>query len=136
MPGIDLTQPVQTGAELYSGDQIVVDAGDVPFVVAELGAAGTAVRVLDEIHALDLVLVGLSDVADVTERYARGAGPVAAHREDALRAARRSLTLDPYRDTAWKLVIDLHEGSGDYAAAQAVRLRHRKVLAELGLDGD
>ena len=36
-----------------------------------------------------------------------------------------------YRDSAWRLLIQLHEQAGDLSAAHAAR-RYGKVLAELG----
>ena len=60
---------------------------------------------------------------------------LARARDDAaaLDAARRAVELDAYRDSAWRLQVELHESAGDEAAAQATRDRHRKVLEELGV---
>jgi len=46
--------------------------------------------------------------------------------------ARRALSFDGYRDSAWRLLIQLHEQAGDLSAALAARRRYGKVLAELG----
>jgi DNA-binding SARP family transcriptional activator len=51
----------------------------------------------------------------------------------AVEAARRSLELDAYRDSTWRLLVHLHETRGDQAAAHATRERHKKVLEELGV---
>jgi DNA-binding SARP family transcriptional activator len=48
-------------------------------------------------------------------------------------AAARSVELDPYRDTGWALLADLHERQGDLSAAAVARREHRRVRAELGL---
>ena len=70
--------------------------------------------------------------ADAGERLARAeaaAGNIGA----AVEQARRTLSFDSYRDTAWRLLVQLHERAGDQCAAHAVRQQHREVLAELGL---
>ncbi len=54
--------------------------------------------------------------------------------DGALAACRRSLALDPYRDSAWQLLVEMHELAGDAAAAENVRRRRRRVLSELGLE--
>jgi len=95
---------------------------------------GTAEWVLPERDRFRLL------AADAAERLARVLmipDPAGGHGEGAwresLQAARRCLHLDPYRDGAWRLLIDLHERVGDLTAAQAARLQRRRVLAELGL---
>jgi DNA-binding SARP family transcriptional activator len=70
--------------------------------------------------------------ADAGERLARAeaaSGNIGA----AIEQARRTLVCDAYRDTAWRLLIQLHEQAGDLSAACAVRQKHSKVLDELGL---
>jgi DNA-binding SARP family transcriptional activator len=70
--------------------------------------------------------------ADAGERLARAeaaAGNIGA----AVELARRTLSFDAYRDTAWRLLVQLHERADDQSAAHAVRQQHREVLAELGL---
>jgi DNA-binding SARP family transcriptional activator len=49
----------------------------------------------------------------------------------ALAHARRSLSFDGYRDSAWRLLIQLHERSGDISAVHAARRQYAKILAEL-----
>jgi DNA-binding SARP family transcriptional activator len=51
----------------------------------------------------------------------------------AVEAARRALELDAYRDSTWRLLVELHETTGDQAAAHATRERHRKILEDLGV---
>jgi DNA-binding SARP family transcriptional activator len=53
--------------------------------------------------------------------------------EAAVEAARRAVELDAYRDSAWRLLAELHESAGDEAAARAARAGHKKVLTELGV---
>jgi len=70
--------------------------------------------------------------ADAGERLARteaAAGNIGA----AVELSRRTLSFDAYRDTAWRLLVQLHERADDQSAAHAVRQQHREVLAELGL---
>lgn len=50
-----------------------------------------------------------------------------------LRAARRSLELDPYHDQSWQLLAELFEQSGDHTAASVTRRDHERVCAALGL---
>ena len=54
----------------------------------------------------------------------------------AVDTARECLRLDPYRDSGWRLLVDLHVQAGNQAAAQAARLQHGRVLAELGLPAE
>lgn len=74
--------------------------------------------------------------ADAGEQLARAeavAGDVVA----AVEQARRALTLDTYRDSTWRLLIELHERAGDLSAAHAARGQYGKILAELGaVSGD
>jgi DNA-binding SARP family transcriptional activator len=70
--------------------------------------------------------------ADAAERLAR-AEAAAGDISTAVEQARRALSFDPYRDTAWRLLVELHEQAGDVSAAHAVRRQYGDVLAELGL---
>jgi DNA-binding SARP family transcriptional activator len=97
--------------ELYRGE-LLPEAGPAEWVLPErerlrLSAAAAAADA-----ARDSQLLGDSDTA--------------------LRAARRSVELDPFRDLAWVLLADLHEQVGDYSAATIVRLEHQRVMARLG----
>ena len=97
---------------LYRGD-LLPEEGAAEWALAErerlrLAAAGAA-------EALARRLV---DVGEVTE---------------AIDAVRTCLRLEPYRDNAWRLLIELHTSAGNLAAAEAARLEHGEVLAELGL---
>jgi DNA-binding SARP family transcriptional activator len=89
---------------------------------------GFAEWVVPERHRLRLAAAG---AAESLARCQQTDGDVPA----AIETIWRCLHLDPYRDSAWRLLVDLHDQSGDRAAAQAARLRHRSVLAELGLPG-
>ena len=69
--------------------------------------------------------------ADAGERLAR-AEAAAGNIDAAVEQVRRTLSIDAYRDTAWRLLVQLHERAGDLSAAHTVRRQHRQVLAELG----
>ena len=69
--------------------------------------------------------------ANAGEQLARAeatAGDIGA----AVEQARRALSFDTYRDSAWRLLIQLHERAGDLSAAHAARRQYGKILAELG----
>jgi len=86
---------------------------------------GTAEWVVAERERLRLA------AADAGEQLARAeavAGDVVAGVEQ----ARRALTFDTYRDSTWRLLIELHERAGDLSAAHTVRRQYGKILAELG----
>ena len=74
--------------------------------------------------------------ADAGEQLAR-AEAASGDVGNALEQARRALSFDTYRDSTWRLLIQLHERAGDLSAAHAVRRQYGKMLAELGaLSGD
>ena len=50
-----------------------------------------------------------------------------------MRAARRSIELDPYHDQSWELLVRLLEQAGDHTAAAVTRRDHDQVCADLGL---
>lgn len=50
-----------------------------------------------------------------------------------IRAARRSLELDPYHDQSWQLLAELCDRQGDHTAAAVARRDHERVCAALGL---
>lgn len=51
--------------------------------------------------------------------------------EDALSAAQRSVDLDPYQETPWLILADLHEKVGDVSSAEYLRREHARMRAEL-----
>jgi two-component SAPR family response regulator len=51
--------------------------------------------------------------------------------EHALVTAQRSVELDPYQETAWLILADLHEKVGDVSSAEYVRREHARIRAEL-----
>jgi DNA-binding SARP family transcriptional activator len=69
--------------------------------------------------------------ADAGEQLAR-AEATAGDVVTAVEQARRALSFDTYRDSTWRLLIQLHERAGDLSAAHAARRQYGKVLAELG----
>jgi ATP/maltotriose-dependent transcriptional regulator MalT/DNA-binding SARP family transcriptional activator len=50
-----------------------------------------------------------------------------------IRAAQRSIEIDPYHDNSWTLLAELHERRGDRSAAAVTRREHARVHADLGL---
>ena len=50
-----------------------------------------------------------------------------------IRAARRSIELDPYHDSSWTLLVELTSRSGDHSAAAMARREHARVRADLGV---
>jgi DNA-binding SARP family transcriptional activator len=71
--------------------------------------------------------------ASAAEALARRLAADDADGPAAVDAARHAVELDAYRDSAWRLLVQLHEATGDQAAAHAAREGHRKVLEELGV---
>jgi DNA-binding SARP family transcriptional activator len=69
--------------------------------------------------------------ADAGEQLAR-AEATADDVNAAIEQARQALSFDTYRDSTWRLLIQLHEQAGDVSAAHAVRRQYDKMLAELG----
>jgi DNA-binding SARP family transcriptional activator len=51
-------------------------------------------------------------------------------------ACERGLRVDRYRDSLWRLLIDLYERGGETAAAARSREHYRAVLSELGVEPD
>jgi len=103
---------LEAGLALYRGD-LLPEEGAAEWVLADrerlrLAAAGAA-------EALARSLVGSGEVTE------------------AIDAVRTCLRLEPYRDNAWRLLVELHTGAGNLAAAEAARLEHGEILAELGL---
>jgi DNA-binding SARP family transcriptional activator len=54
----------------------------------------------------------------------------------AVRVAARGVEIDPYRDAAWRTLIEAHERSGDLAASRRAQRRYADVLLDLGVDVD
>jgi DNA-binding SARP family transcriptional activator/tetratricopeptide (TPR) repeat protein len=101
--------------EVYRGD-LLPEEGGAEWVVGDrerlrLAAAGAA-------EALGQRLSELDELADAIE------------------AVRTCLRLDPYRDSAWRLLVRLHDRAGNLAAAGAARREHGQMLAELGLPSE
>ncbi|MFG1804893.1 BTAD domain-containing putative transcriptional regulator [Streptomyces sp. NPDC049040] len=51
----------------------------------------------------------------------------------AVAAAGAGLSVDPFQDAVWRLLVTAHREAGDPAAAHQASLRHARVLAELEL---
>jgi len=52
----------------------------------------------------------------------------------AAEALERGLRIDPFRDTAWRLLVGAYDLVGDFAAAARTRRGYARVLADLGVD--
>ncbi len=86
---------------------------------------GPAEWVVGERHRLRILAAGVAlDAARADEDPRR-----------ALELARGSLDLDPYDDSAWELLVDLHIRLGNPSAAAVARRDHARVCADLGLVG-
>lgn len=51
--------------------------------------------------------------------------------EQALAMAQRSVQLEPYQDTAWVVLAELHESLGDHSSAELMRREHARLQADL-----
>jgi len=96
---------------LYAGD-LLVDFPPTDHVDAERcryrrGAAGAAAALAADYHTL-----GENDLA--------------------MKVARRSVELDPEDESAWLLIADLHDATGDHVGAEHVRREHALIQADLG----
>jgi DNA-binding SARP family transcriptional activator len=95
----------------YGGDLLPED-GSAEWVVAER----------------ERLRLAAADAAEQLARAEAAAGDIGT----AVEHARRALSFDIYRDSTWRLLIQLHERAGDLSAAHAVRRQYDKMLAELG----
>ncbi len=103
---------LQSALALYRGN-LLLEEGTAEWVVAER----------------DRLLVA---AASAWQAFGRCLAESGEH-DEAVEAVRTCLRLDPYADNAWRLLVDLHAGAGNPAAARAATLEHRRVLAELGI---
>jgi DNA-binding SARP family transcriptional activator len=95
----------------YGGD-LLPEAGSAEWVVAER----------------ERLRLAAASAGEQLARAEAAAGDIGA----AVEQARRALSLDSYRDSTWRLLLELHERAGDLSAAHAVRRQYEKILAELG----
>jgi DNA-binding SARP family transcriptional activator len=98
--------------DLYAGD-LLPEVGPVEWVAQERDRLRTAA----------------AHVGAEAARTAQGLDVSAV----GIRAARRSLQLDPYQDQSWHLLVALLERVGDHAAASVTRRDHQRICADLGL---
>ena len=98
--------------ELYTGD-----------LLPEVGPADWVVQERERLRG---VAAGAGAHA---ARLALGLGSLAV----AVRAAQRSIELDPYHDRPWDLLVDALERMGDHSAAAVARREHSRTCAELGI---
>ena len=119
------------------GDRLLRDGDQA----AALGCRLAAVQrytgdLLPETGPADWVLEERARLRGLAARTAFAAAELAGELGDLTAgsaAAARSVELDPYTDTGWALLADLHERQGDLSAAAVARREHRRVRAELGL---
>ena len=112
------------GWDCWSGSRVVVVTGGNPLTLKKANGPSS----------------GRSACADRMAPQARSAAADLArdnlelgNPRQALAAAQTSVQLDRYQDLAWKLLVALHEASGDSSAAASARHEHAKVQAELGV---
>ncbi len=103
---------------LYRGD-LLPEQGEAEWVVAERDRLRLAAA--DALESLGRALV---------------AGTSGDGWGEGVETLRRALELDPFRDGAWRAMAEAYEAAGDLSAAAQVRRRHRRVLAELGVEDD
>jgi DNA-binding SARP family transcriptional activator/tetratricopeptide (TPR) repeat protein len=103
---------LEAGLALYRGD-LLPEEGTAEWVLVERGRLRLAAAGAAEALARNLV-----DSGEIAE---------------AIDAVRTCLRLEPYRDNAWRLLVELHTLAGNFAAAAAARLEHEEVLTDLGL---
>lgn len=104
----------QAALALYTGD-----------LLPETGPAEWVVDERDRLRRLAAVTAATA---------ARDALHLGDHRT-ALDDAYRAVSLDPFQDAAWHVIVDCNSALGDHAAAAAARRRQSRVMAELGLGG-
>lgn len=98
--------------KLYTGD-----------LLPEVGPADWVVQERDRLRG-----VAAGAGADAA-RLALGLGDLMV----GVRAAQRSIELDPYHDLPWELLVEGWERMGDHSAAAVARREHSRASAELGL---
>lgn len=98
--------------ELYTGD-----------LLPEVGPADWVVHERDRLRGV------AADAGADAARLALGLGELAV----GVRAAQRSIELDPYRDRSWELLVEGLARMGDHSAAEVARREHLRARAELGI---
>lgn len=98
--------------DLYRGD-----------LLPEVGPAEWVVEERDRLRLL------AASTASAAAGDALAVGDPAA----GIELSRRSISLDPFHDPAWQLVITAYESVGDLSAAAIARTEHRRVWDDLGL---
>jgi DNA-binding SARP family transcriptional activator len=85
---------------------------------------GPAEWILDERSRREAEAIELGELA---ARLYLGMGETLA----TARIAERLISIDRYRDSAWRLAIEAHDAGGDIAAAVRTRSRYKQMLQEL-----
>jgi len=106
---------LSAAVELYRGD-LLPEEGAAEWVVTERERLRLAAAA-----AAEALARCLSEDGDLAE---------------AIEAVRTCLRVDPYRDNAWRLLIELHSRAGNVASAQAAWLDRSQILSELGLPAE
>ncbi|HET9648068.1 MAG TPA: BTAD domain-containing putative transcriptional regulator, partial [Microlunatus sp.] len=117
-----LADQAPAGAERLAALSAALDAygGEL---LPEVGPAEWVLAERDRLRALAARLgVDAAQTALELENWSAG-----------IAAARRSIELDPYHDSAWQLLAELLDRAGDHSAAAVARREHARVCAELGV---
>jgi DNA-binding SARP family transcriptional activator len=97
--------------DLYTGD-LLTDFPSTDHVDAERSRYRRSAAAAAAALASDYQALGESDLA--------------------MKAAQRSVELNPEDETSWLIIADLHDAVGDHVAAEHVRREHAQIQAELG----
>jgi DNA-binding SARP family transcriptional activator len=100
--------------DLYAGD-LLPEVGPAEWVVEERARLRLAAAAVSSEAARDALTLG--------------------ELRTALEVATRSVSLDPYHDSSWQLVVEAYERLGDQSAAAVARREQARVWADLGLVG-
>lgn len=96
---------------LYAGD-LLTDFPSTDHIDAERGRYRRSAAAAAAALASDYQALGESDLA--------------------MKAAQRSVELNPEDETSWLIIADLHDAAGDHVGAEHVRREHAQMQAELG----
>jgi pimeloyl-ACP methyl ester carboxylesterase len=130
---------VARAGELASAAEAALRAGDfAPAVELASEVAAVANRPFlpgEDAPWIDEVRGGLRQLHQRALEAAATGESHLGHHSEALRLAEQALALDPFRESAYRLLMQIHLDLGDRAQAVAAYERCRRLLAdELGLD--
>jgi DNA-binding SARP family transcriptional activator/energy-coupling factor transporter ATP-binding protein EcfA2 len=98
--------------DLYAGD-LLPEVGSAEWVVED--------RARLKLQAAEVALEAARDALTTNDLHT------------ALDAARRSVSLDAYRDSSWELIVEICERLNDHSAAAVARREQARVWVDLGL---